>query len=84
MTQANKIIFSIMTSFIPGLNVDLQMYVWILGSQRKINRMNKVLPSDHGDDSTHGSTGFNLQGLTGKGKIGVGPTERNGTITCQE
>ena len=46
--------------------------------------MNKVLPSDHGDDSTHGSTGFNLQGLTGKGKIEVGPTERNRTITCQE
>ena len=29
--------------------------------------MNKVIPTDHDDESTHGSTGFNLQGLTGKG-----------------
>ena len=45
--------------------------------------MNKVLPSDHGDDSTHGSTGFNLQGLTGKGKIEVLSKGSTGTITSQ-
>ena len=45
--------------------------------------MNKVLPSDHGDDSTHGSTGFNLQGLTGKGKIEVLPKGSTRTITSQ-